>query len=94
MSRRESGLMVAAVGRGEGAAFARRLRLSHPLTTVRLSLELGRATRTGLASSETVEKTTYKHVTEGKVAALLASVQAAHQRHTFESANVPLQSQV
>lgn len=86
-----SGVFV--VGINKGTRTARKFHLSRPTRSYHVKGQLGYATDTYFRDGKVVEKATFGHVKQGKLDRVLASVQAAHQKHMFEQAGVDIQSQ-
>ncbi|XP_037079415.1 mitochondrial mRNA pseudouridine synthase Trub2-like, partial [Pollicipes pollicipes] len=89
---RTSGPLLLAVNRG--ARLVPDLRAAGPLLRVyQLSGRLGIATNTLFADGRATDRATYGHVTRGRLEAVLAGLQAAHQRLMFEHSGLPVNSQ-
>lgn len=70
-----------------------KLRHGAPIQTYCITGKFGTSTETNFAGSLITSKATYKHVTYGKLQALLSTMQATHQRLMFDMCGVDLQSQ-
>lgn len=69
------------------------LRHGAPIQTYCVTGKFGKATEDNFQGSRVTNRSSYKHVTVGKLQALVASLQATYQRQMFEMSGLDLQSQ-
>jgi hypothetical protein len=72
------------MGLNEGNKTVQRLHMQRPTRVFRLKGVLGHATDTYFSDGKVVEKATFWHVNRSKLDAVLASIQAAHQKQMFQ----------
>lgn len=91
LGRNVSGVFV--LGFNEGNRTVKKLHMQRPTRVFRLKGLLGQATDTYFSDGKVVEKATFWHVNRSKLDAVLASIQAAHQKQMFHQCGVDIQSQ-
>lgn len=69
------------------------LRNGAPIQTYRVTGKFGKATEDNFQGSRVTNRSAYRHVTAGKLQALVASLQATYQRQMFEMSGLDMQSQ-
>lgn len=69
------------------------LRNGAPIQTYRITGKFGKATEDNFQGSRVTNRSAYRHVTAGKLQALVASLQATYQRQMFEMSGLDMQSQ-
>lgn len=72
------------MGLNEGNKIVQSLHKQWPTRVFRLKGALGQATDTYFSDGKVVEKATFWHVNRSKLDAVLASIQAAHQKQMFQ----------
>ena len=72
------------MGLNEGNKTVQSLHTQRPTRVFRLKGVLGQATDTYFSDGKVVEKATFWHVNRSKLDAVLASIQAAHQKQMFQ----------
>jgi hypothetical protein len=77
-------LFISVLGLNEGNKIVKRLHIQRLTRVFRLKGLLGQATDTYFSDGKVVEKATFWHVKRSKLDALLASIQAAHQKQMFQ----------
>ena len=89
LGEESSGVVVCGVGRG-GARQAGRLRSARQLTTLQVTLELGRATAGGWAGGKTRHCHSWRHLVgrPGRLEQTLAGLAAQHRTRAWEVAGV------
>lgn len=70
-----------------------KLRHGAPIQTYRVTGKFGKATEDNFQGSHVTNRASYKHVTVGKLQALVASLQATYQRQMFDMSGLDMQSQ-
>ncbi|XP_066993412.1 pseudouridylate synthase TRUB2, mitochondrial [Anabrus simplex] len=91
LGKHTSGVFV--LGLNRGISVARKLHRNRPIRTYHVSGRLGEATDTYFTDGKVVEKSTFRHVKHSILDRILASIQAAHQKHMFEQCGIDIQSQ-
>lgn len=91
LGKNVSGVLV--MGFNEGNRTVQRLHMQRPTRVFRLKGVLGQATDTYFSDGKVVEKATFWHVNRSKLDAVIASIQAAHQKQMFHQCGVDIQSQ-
>ncbi|XP_023707965.1 mitochondrial mRNA pseudouridine synthase Trub2 isoform X2 [Cryptotermes secundus] len=91
LGRNISGVFV--LGLSDGNRTVKKLHMQRPTRVFRLKGLLGQATDTYFSDGKVVEKATFWHVNRSKLDAVLASIQAAHQKQMFHQCGVDIQSQ-
>lgn len=86
-----SGVVVMGIGASRGLLTA--IAAAQYVRVYRMEGQLGTATQDFKNTGRIVEKTTYHHVTHGKIDKVIAAMQAGHQRYMYQAAEVDLQSQ-
>lgn len=81
------------LGINEGTSLATKLRHGAPIQTYRVTGKLGKATEDNFEGSRVTNRSAYRHVTAGKLQALVASLQATYQRQMFDMSGLDMQSQ-
>uniref|UniRef100_A0A1B0CTM8 Pseudouridine synthase II N-terminal domain-containing protein n=1 Tax=Lutzomyia longipalpis TaxID=7200 RepID=A0A1B0CTM8_LUTLO len=67
--------------------------MNRPVRVYRVSGRFGKATETHFSNSRIIARSSYGHVSHGKIMGLLSSLQASHQRKMFELAGVDIQTE-
>ena len=75
---------ISVMGLNEGNKTVQSLHTQRPTRVFRLKGVLGQATDTYFSDGKVVEKATFWHVNRSKLDAVLASIQAAHQKQMFQ----------
>nr|CAG4643389.1 EOG090X0AGI [Ilyocryptus agilis] len=78
---RSSGVVVLGINRG--CKETKKLTLRRPLSVYQIKGQFGLATDNHWDDGKVWEKTTYNHLTRGKMDRILASIQASNQRNMF-----------
>lgn len=81
------------MGINKGTEFSYVLRNGAPIQTYCVTGKFGKATEDNFHGSRITNRSSYKHVTVGKLQALVASLQATYQRQMFEMSGLDIQSQ-
>lgn len=81
------------LGINNGKVMVYRIRAAGNLSTFLISGKLGFSTEDNFKNSKLTSKATFDHVHSGKIAGVLASMQAVYQRQMFELLNIDLRSQ-
>jgi mitochondrial mRNA pseudouridine synthase TRUB2 len=82
---------VIGINRGKKTAF--KLRDNRPIRVYHVTGRFGSSTETHFNDSAVTVRATFDHVHHVKIASLLASMQASHQKKMFELSGVSVQSQ-
>lgn len=86
-----SGVLLLGLNSGTRDAF--KIRMNRPVRVYRVTGKLGKATETHFANSRIIARSSYDHVSRGKISGLLSSIQASHQKKMFELCGVDIQSE-
>lgn len=81
------------IGLNEGTKDVFHIRQNQLLRSYHVSGTFGTATENNFRDTKVVARSTYNHVWPDRIASLLASMQASHQKKMFELAGVDIQSQ-
>lgn len=81
------------LGVNKGTKFSHVLRHGAPIQTYHITGKFGKATEDNFQGSRVTNRSTYRHVTAGKLQALVASLQSTYQRQMFEMSGLDIQSQ-
>lgn len=81
------------MGVNKGVKSSYILRNGAPIQTYHITGKFGKATEDNFQGSRITNRSTYRHVTPGKLQALVASLQATYQRQMFEMSGLDIQSQ-
>lgn len=81
------------LGINKGVSFARILRGGAPIQTFHVTGKFGKATETNFQGDRITSRGAYKHVTKGKLQALVSSMQATYQKQMYEMSGLDIQSQ-
>ena len=71
-------------GLNKGNTHVRKLVLTRPLSVYQIKGQFGLATDNHWDDGKVWEKTTYVHITKGKLDRILASIQATNQKNMFK----------
>lgn len=77
-------IFISVLGFNDGNRTVKKLHMQHPTRVFRVKGLLGQATDTYFSDGKVVEKATFWHVNRSKLDAVLASIQAAHQKQMFQ----------
>lgn len=77
-------IFISVLGLSDGNRTVKKLHMQRPTRVFRLKGLLGQATDTYFSDGKVVEKATFWHVNRSKLDAVLASIQAAHQKQMFQ----------
>lgn len=69
------------------------MRNGAPIQTFHVTGKFGKATETNFQGDRVTNRATYKHVTKGKLQALVSSVQATYQKEMYALCGLDIQSQ-
>lgn len=83
--------IVLGINRGVSLAF--RLRNGAPIQTFHVTGKFGKQTETNFQGDRITNRAGHKHVTKGKLQALVSSLQAVYQKQMFETSGLDIQSQ-
>lgn len=81
------------IGVNKGVKFAHLLKNGAPIQTFQVTGKFGKSTRSNFPGDLVTMRSTYKHVTSGKIEAIVSSMQANYQRQMFDTCGVDIQSQ-
>lgn len=81
------------LGVNRGVRLALRLRNGAPIQTFHVTGKFGKQTETNFQGDRITNRAGYKHVTKGKLQALLSSMQAVYQKQMFDTCGLDIQSQ-
>ncbi|XP_031625756.1 mitochondrial mRNA pseudouridine synthase Trub2 isoform X2 [Contarinia nasturtii] len=87
------GANTSVLGINRGIEFANILRNGAPIQTFQVTGKFGKATDTNFQGAHITTRGSYKHVTKGKLEALLSSLQASYQKQMYDRSGVDIQSQ-
>lgn len=84
---------ILVLGVNRATKFALMLQNGAPIQTYHVTGKFGKATQDNFQGSRITNRSTYRHVTLGKLQALVASLQATYQRQMFDMSGLDIQSQ-
>lgn len=85
--------MSLVLGINKGVSFAYHLRQGAPIQTFHVTGKFGKATETNFQGDRITSRGAYKHVTKGKLQALVSSMQATYQKQMYDMSGLDIQSQ-
>lgn len=83
----------AVLGVNKGTSTALRLRNGAPIQTFHVTGKFGKQTETNFQGDRITNRAGHKHVTKGKLQALLSSMQTVYQKQMFDMSGLDIQSQ-
>lgn len=81
------------LGINKGTQFANLLKNGAPIQTFHVTGRFGKATETNFQGDRCTLRGGYKHVTSGRLQALLSSLQTTYQKQMFDMCGLDIQSQ-
>lgn len=81
------------LGVNSGIKFSNYLRNGAPIQTFEVTGKFGKATETNFQGSHVTNRGSYKHVTKGKLQALISSLQTSFQKQMYDMCGLDIQSQ-
>lgn len=85
--------LLSVLGINHGTRLAYKIREAQSMRTFHITGRFGISTENNFKNSVLISKATYTHIYQNKVDALVAAMQASHQKKMFEMCGVDLQSQ-